>query len=400
MPAEFEQQAAVWMGWPTFQWYSGSDMDTRIPLANIIQILADAGVVVRIMCTDKAGEDAVRNWFSVHGYLMSAHIEFVHIPQIDIWQRDFGPIFLRNASGQLGMASFLQNQWGYSQTTNPTSAAMAKVPQLVAQHLKINLNINAAIVSEGGNRIINGRGVLLVGRAVELQRNPTATHSQMETAYQQALGVTKIIWLDHGVYEDLHSDWGPIPYNSKDGNCIFLYGPQTTGGHLDEFVRFAGPNTIILAGVTEEEAATNPLAAVNYARLEGAYRILATAKDQSGKPFEIIRLPVPDIEYQQIEPGERMYDWLAALRYPPNVPPFPKGHSIYVVKPSSYANYFVANTVVVAPAYNNPQKDEEAAGVLAAAYNGRKVRQIDPTALNYAGGGIHCCTQQQPAGNP
>ena len=156
----------------------------------------------------------------------------------------------------------------------------------------------------------------------------------------------------------------------------------------------------IAAQVTEDEAAKDPIAAVNYARLEAAYRILTEDTDQDGNPFTISRIPVPDLAYRQIQSTDPMYKWLSPLKYPASVPPFPTNNDpIYVYKSSSYANYLVSNGVVVAPKYGNTTKDQAAAAALAKAYNGRTVKQIDPSAINYAGGGIHCCTQQQPTGS-
>ncbi len=405
MPAEFEAQSAVWFGWPTLQWYTAEYFDTRTPIANIIQALSDHQIDAQIMCKDAAGEASAKNWLTQSGYKITQYMKFVHIDQVDIWVRDFGPIFLKNANNELAMACFEQNQWGYSTTTDPISKAMAAVPGLVADFLGITAKFPVSIVSEGGDRIVNGKGVLLVNKAVEFQRNPHATQGELETAFAQSLGVNKIIWFNNGVREDLHADWGPIPYWDKNGRdktgqdktgaLIFLYGPQTTGGHLDEFVRFVSANKIILAQVSEHDAATNPIAAVNYARLNDAHRILSAATDQDGNPFEIVSIPVPNVEYAQIEPDQEMYAYLSTLHYPPDVPKFPLNAPIYVVKSSSYVNYLETNGLIIAPKYGDLARDNQVAQVLKEAY-GRDVVQIDPSALNYAGGGIHCCTQQQP----
>ena len=399
MPAEFEPQSSIWMGWPKFQWYSELTLDTRQPIAEIIATLSQHEIDVRIMCTDEQGENDAKAWLTDHGFSITPHMLFVHIDQVDIWMRDYGPIFVRNASNKLGMTGFAQNQWGYSTKSDPTSQAMTEVPSAVARYLGIDHLVSVELVSEGGDRMVNGRGTLLVCKAVEFQRNPAVPAEALECGYQAGLGVTDIIWLDSGVREDLHSDWGPIPYSDDEGNTIRLYGPQTTGGHLDELVRFASPSKIVLAQVTEEEAANDPIAAVNYARCESVYRVLAHASDQAGAPFEIVRLPVPDIQYMSVAPGERMYEWLAGLTFPLDVPQFPTGSPINVVKAASYANYLVTNGLVIAPKYGNQEKDEAAASALMKAYEGRVVVQIDPSVINYAGGGIHCCTQQQPVGN-
>lgn len=155
MPAEFEPQSAIWMGWPKFQWYEDSSLDTRTPLAQIIRALSDHEVSVQIMCTDEQGELDAKTWLQSHGYDITQYMKFPHIDQVDIWMRDFGPIFVRNDSNQLGISGFLQNQWGYSTTTDPTSRAMTAVPSLVRNYLRIERFHSASVVSEGGDRIVS-----------------------------------------------------------------------------------------------------------------------------------------------------------------------------------------------------------------------------------------------------
>ncbi len=399
-PAEFEPQSAVWMGWPTEQWYTDQNLDSRIPLGHVIGALQSNEIPVQIMCTDEVGEIRAKAWLTEHGIPISPYLRFLHIDQVDIWQRDFGPIFLRNEEGTLGVCSFQQNQWGYSTTTDPISQAMAAVPGLVAESMGIEYNYPVDIVSEGGDRIVNGQGTLLVNRTLEMERNPQASQEELEEAYKAALGVEKVIWLLFGALDDPHATWGPVPYEAgESGQVLYLYGPQSTGGHLDEFVRFVDANTIALAQVSVEEAAGDPIMGVNYDRFEQAYRILSAETDQDGNPFTIVRFPVPDPEYMQVTSSQPMYQWLSELPYAPDVPPFPTdGSSIHVVKAGSYANYLVTNGVVIAPSYDSPVKDNQMRDFLANAY-GRGVVQIDPSNLNYAGGGIHCCTQQQPIGS-
>lgn len=398
MPGEFEQQSAVWLGWPTFQWHKDEQLDTRHAIAQIAQTLSDQQIPANIMCTDEQGISNAQSWMRQHGYAPTSYMHFLPIPQVDIWVRDYGPIFLKDRStNKLAIASYAQNQWGYSRVDDKTSKQMTEVPKLVAKFLGIDSVITTKIISEGGARIQNGQGVLLVGRAVEFQRNPTALQQQLESEYARTLNVNKIIWLNAGMCEDLHSDWGPIPYVDTTGKTIHLYGPQTTGGHLDEFCRFASPNRVVLAQVTTDEAANDPISAINYARLEEAYRILSEQSVED-EPFEIVRVPTPSIDYKLIQPDEPMYNFLANLQYPENVIPFPHGRPVYVVRSSSYANYLVTNGLVIAPKYGDQDKDGMAQDSLQAAFPDRDVVQIDPSALNYAGGGIHCATQQQPVG--
>ena len=400
MPGEFEPHASLWLGWPRFQWFTDPRLDTRQTIAEILQTLSFYRINSNVLCTDEEGISAVQDWMRQHGWPITPYMNFLAIPQIDIWIRDFGPIFLKNRrTNRLAIASFAQNQWGYSDGADDVSAGMAQLPETIAGFLGINTVLRTGVVSEGGGRIYNGEGILLVNRALELRRNPGKTEAELEAAYKTVLGAIRIIWLNDGLYEDLQSDSGPVPYANADGKTRYLYGPQTTGGHLDELCQFAGSNRIILAQVSEQEASADPVAAINYQRLEEAYRILSGAGDVNGRPFEIIRIPVPDIAFMLVQPDEPMYrDFLATLDYPEDAPAFPMGEPVHIVKASSYANYLVTNGLVIAPRYGNEAKDDTTAAVLKTAYPGRDVVRIDPTPLNYAGGGIHCLIQQQPAG--
>ena len=399
IPGEYETHAAVWLAWPTFQWFSAPEMDTRRTVAEIVQVLADRGVPARLMCENKRGIQAAQRWLARNGYSPGAGVQMLPIPAVDIWVRDYGPIFVRDpATGRLAIASYRQNQWGYSTVNNPTSVQMTELPDRVARFLGNDRVLCAKIVSEGGNRICNGDGVLLVNRTLEMQRNPGTPWKAIEAAHRSSLGVTRVIGLNGGLREDLQGNReAPIPYFHAD-EIIRLYGAQTTGGHADEFCQFASPNRIVLAEVTEREAAGDPIMAANYARLEEAYRTLSEETDAHGNPFEVVRIPVPDIDYMRVGPGEPMYsEVLARMCGVGRSEEFPEGKPLHIVKCASYANYMVTNGVVIAPRYGNAAKDDAVARILQAAYD-RDVVQIDPTPINYVGGGIHCVTQQQPAG--
>ncbi|AQS39051.1 peptidylarginine deiminase-like enzyme [Shewanella psychrophila] len=402
IPGEFEKQKAVWLGWPTFQWYTDPKLDTKFAIANIIQALVQESVTVQLMCTNLAGELAIKAWFKDQDYEIdsSRFLNYVYVDQVDIWQRDFGPVFLKNRkTGKTAISGFTQNQWGYSTTEDATSVAMTKLPFEVSKLEEFSANeyYQTSLVSEGGDRIPNGKGTLIVCRDVEFDRNPNLSEDEITAKLESALGVTNVIWLNSGVYEDPLAFWGPLPYAVSATETLFLYGPQTVGGHTDECARFANETDIILTMPTAEEAASDPIHGVNYARLQHAHRTLSAAKDQDGNPFNIIELPVPDLEYIEVQPDQDMYKYLESYTYPTHAVAFPKGKPIQVVKAASYANYLVTNNTIIAPSYNSPKKDAEAKRVLSQAYPKHKVVQIDADALNYAGGGIHCVTQHQPA---
>ena len=278
VPGEYEPHAAIWLSWPTFQWFSAPELDDRRTVAEILQVLSDWGVPAKLMCEDGRGIQAAELWLALNGYSLGPGVQMLPIPAVDIWVRDYGPIFLKDpATGRLAIASYRQNQWGYSTVNDPISVQMTELPERVAEFLGNDRVLRAEIVSEGGNRICNGDGVLLVNRTLEMQRNPGTPWRKIEAAHRSTLGVTRVIGLNGGLREDLQANReAPIPYFHA-GEIIRLYGAQSTGGHADEFCQFAGPNRIVLAEVTEREAAADPIMAANYARLEEVYRTLSEA---------------------------------------------------------------------------------------------------------------------------
>ena len=63
--------------------------------------------------------------------------------------------------------------------------------------------------------------------------------------------------------------------------------------------------------------------------------------------------------------------------------------------PASYTNFYIGNTVVVVPVFNDPN-DAEALRILQDLFPGRKVIGIDARAMVEGFGTFHCATQQQP----
>ena len=183
-------------------------------MAEILQVLADRGVPAKLMCEDRRGIQAAELWLAQNGYSLGPGVQLLPIPAVDIWVRDYGPIFLKDpATGRLAIASYRQNQWGYSTVDDPTSVQMTELPDRVAEFLGNHRVRRAGIVSEGGNRICNGDGVLLVNRTLEMQRNPGRPWKEIEAAHRSTLGVTRVIGLKGGLREDMQANTeAPIPY--------------------------------------------------------------------------------------------------------------------------------------------------------------------------------------------
>ena len=181
-----------------------------------------------------------------------------------------------------------------------------------------------------------------------------------------------------------------------------VYTVITTGGHVDEFARFADPETILLAEITEEERRTDPIAAISHERLEESFRRLRAATDQDGNPFRIVRMPVPDSLFDTMRKGDGVFDYIQPLDYEDGSRIDPDDE-IRVIAAASYLNFQITNGLVLAQKYWKPgmpetvrAKDERALAILADVFPGREVLPLDAMAVNLGGGGIHCILQQEP----
>ena len=127
-----------------------------------------------------------------------------------------------------------------------------------------------------------------------------------------------------------------------------------THGHVDDLARFTDHESIVI--VAEDDPA-DP----NYQPLR---ENLAIAKSF---PLRVRKLPMPRPLWFD---GQRL--------------------------PASYANFYIANRVVLVPTFNDPH-DRIALNVLAECFPDREVTGIDCVELVWGLGTLHCMTQQQPA---
>ena len=399
MPAEFEEQDAVWFGWA-----DEAEFDTVI--ANVIKELMPT---VQI----KIAADTITLLSSAKKILANLSIDttkilFYTMQGERYWIRDHGVAFLVNDKGELGAADFDWSLYGlegwyqqkYDNNTDSIKKYMKKffnkntgrVDSLMAVAEKATI-LKSDVVIEGGAIEVNGKGTLILCEAVAFQRNPNKSKSEIEEGFKKALGVSNIIWMKEGLIDDAHIQ--QIHFKK--------YVTMGTGGHDDEFVRFADTNTILLAWVNENEISKHPFNKINYERMSENLRILEQAKDQDGKPFKIIKVPLPDPIERKIVVKEKLdsTDWI-------NVTPrhfiqkdAPKvGDTLINVAASSYLNYLVSNGVVILPTYIKPgssiEKEKLVSDIMKSVFPDRKQVWVECMPQNWQGGGIHCSTQQQP----
>ena len=334
MPAEWELHEATWLSWPRREGISFPGSYDRVAptLAKMVDALAESERVNINVC-DEEHESDVRWQLSTSG-ARADHVRFFRIPTNEPWCRDHGPIFItREEAPRLAVVDWDYNAWGWKY---PPFDDDDVVPQLVAEQLGLPL-YSPGIVMEGGSIDVKGAGTLLTTRSCLLNpnRNPDLTQSEIEQRLRDFLGIRKILWLGDGIEGD------------------------DTDGHVDDLTRFISRNGVV---TVVEEDAEDP----NHRPLQENLALLRAMSTEDDTPLEIHTLPMPS---KIVREGQRL--------------------------PASYANFYIANTVVLLPVFADTH-DKWATAVLQSAFPSRKIVPIDCRELVWGLGAFHCLTQQQP----
>lgn len=334
MPAEWESHEATWISWPHPEGISfpGHYQSVLPTFVRMVEILSESEIV-RISVSDLQQEQVVRELLK---RAAPERIEFFHIRTNEPWCRDHGPIFVhREQDPQLAVVDFGYNAWGWKY---PPCDADDAVPGEVSSKLELPLFDSADFVLEGGAIDVNGAGALLTTKSCLLNpnRNPTLSQQQIEEHLRQFLGIHEILWLGDGIEGD------------------------DTDGHVDDLTRFVAPHTVVTAVEEDEE---DP----NYEPLRSNLEMLHATQLNGNDPLTVLRLPMPAPFYRN---GQRL--------------------------PATYANFYIANEVVLMPTFSDVH-DSWALSVLKEAFPTRKVTPLDCRELIWGLGAFHCLTQQQPA---
>jgi agmatine deiminase len=336
MPAEWAPHRATWLSWPHKE-ASWPDKFEPVPaiFAQLVEHLVP-GEEVHINVAGPEEEASVRSLLRRRG-VPPERVFFHHNPTNDAWCRDHGPIFVQRESD--GRKEQLILDWRYNAWGNkyPPYDLDDVIPSRIGAELGIPV-VHPGIVMEGGSLDVNGVGTLLTTEACLLNpnRNPDLSRTQIEQYLKDYLGVRHILWLGDGIVGD------------------------DTDGHIDDLTRFTDPGTVVT--VVEEDPSDD-----NFKPLAENLQQLRSMKDQDGQPLRVVTLPMPKPLYQ----GDQRL-------------------------PASYANFYIANGVVLLPTYRSPA-DEIARQALQSLFPDRRVIGVDCTDLVWGLGAIHCVTQQWPA---
>ncbi len=336
MPAEWEPHAATWLAWPHKEAsWPGNFGPIPAIWVDMIRALAPHERV-NILINEAATAARLRELLR-EARVSDANVLFHLIRTDDAWIRDHGPTFVtRHVDGntQLAAIDWIYNAWGgkYPPWDNDDV-----VPQQIAASLDIPL-FQPGIVLEGGSIEVNGCGTVLTTEACLLNpnRNPQLGREQIERYLRDYLGARKVLWLGEGIAGD------------------------DTDGHIDDLARFVDASTVVT--VLETDAGDE-----NYEALQANHERLRHLTDQDGRALRVVTLPMPAPVYYE---GQRL--------------------------PASYANFYVANGVVLVPTFGDPD-DATALRTLQSLFPHRRVVGIDARELVWGLGAFHCVTQQQPA---
>ena len=327
MPDEAEPHVRTWMA------FAGSSaiwgellLPVQRDLARIANAIARFEPVSMLVNAQDAAQARAQ---------LDPRVTLVECRLDDLWVRDTGCVFVKNAAGERAGIDFNFNGWGQKQTHGQD----ARVAAFMTAQAKVS-HIRSELVLEGGAIEVDGVGTAILTESCVLNsnRNPGVGKAAMEAALQQTLGLRKIIWLPG------------------------IAGRDITDGHTDFYARFVRPGLVVAAMDTDPQSYDH---AVTRKHLE----ILRRSTDADGKALEVVVLQAPT----RPRNSHRSRDFAAG-----------------------YINFYVCNGAVIAPQFGDRAADAAAHNSLARLFPGRRVVAVAIDAIAAGGGGIHCATQQEP----
>jgi agmatine deiminase len=340
MPAEWERHEATWLAWPhEITDWPGKFETIQWVYGEIVRHLSRVEKV-RILIQDAELEQHTLTSLLTQCGAQMTNVEFFHQPTDRSWTRDFCPVFVRGKQGQRIMLNWQFNGWAKYDNWQLDDAVTASLSSQLGIPMHTPVRDGRQLVLEGGSIDVNGAGSILTTEECLLSdvqaRNPGLSRTDMESVFRDYLGARHTLWLRNGIAGD------------------------DTHGHVDDLARFTNAQTVVVAAECDPSEA-------NYEPLKENLALLREMRDQDGAPLRVETLPMPEPVFFD---GQRL--------------------------PASYANFYIANRLVLVPTFNDAN-DRTALNTLAGLFPDRKVVGIAATDLVLGLGTLHCMTQQQPA---
>ena len=324
LPAEWEPQWGVQLTWPHAQ-TDWAPMLSEIT-ATYEEMAREISKREHLLIVSPEGKD-----------LSHLNAQQLILNSNDTWARDHGFITLTDDKGHLRLLDFRFNGWGEKFPASQDNALNRRLYDLGA--IEGDYVDCLDFVLEGGSIESDGRGTIFTttGCLLAPHRNQPLTKVEIEDRLKQALCAERILWIDHG---NLTGD--------------------DTDGHIDTLVRICPDDTLLYVGCDDP-------ADEQYAELKLMEEQLTTFRTLEGKPYRLLKLPMP----------RAIYDGKDRL-------------------PATYANFLVVNGAVLCPTYAQPDLDAEALRLIGEAFPEREIVGIDCRSIIKQHGSLHCCTMQFP----
>lgn len=350
MPAEWEPHAGCWMLWPerSDNWRGGAKPAQH----------AFAAVAAAIVQGEPVSVCVSPGQYVIAREMLDPAVRVVEMTSNDSWIRDCGPTFVIDEAGQVRGVDWKFNAWGgliggLYFPWDQDDLVGEKVVELEGDD-----RYGPDFILEGGSIDVDGQGAVLATKECLLNpnRNPDLHQDEIEQRLRDYLGVKTVIWLDRGVYLD------------------------ETDGHVDNLCRFVAPGEVVLTWTDDR---TDP----QYSRSAAALEQLSAARDARGRPLRVHKLHQPaPVRITALE--------AAGVDKVPGTLPRKAGDRMA----ASYVNFYIANGVVVTPAFDDPM-DAPAQTLLAGLFPDRRILPVAAREILLGGGNIHCITQQEPLGH-
>ena len=331
LPAEWEPQSMVMLTWPH------QETDWNQYLEDITRTYVEMADAI----TQRERLLVVTPHPVEVGAILGRHLTASQMAQVtisycktnDTWARDHGPISLvgedSDGKKKLLCLDFCFNGWGDKFPADLDNKITRNVFSELFSDEILNGDIgsgNDDFVLEGGSIESDGKGTIFTTECCLMapHRNQPLTKEEIEQELKLRLKARSVVWLQHGA----------VPGDDTDG-------------HIDTTVRIAPNDTIVYCHPADRKE-------------------LETLRTIDGKPYRLLELPTPEVEYD----GEAL--------------------------PATYANFLIINGAVIVPVYDNPEKDRMACEIIQSAFPNRTIIPIDATVIVRQHGSIHCCTMQIP----
>jgi len=339
MPAEWEPHEGTWLSWPhELTDWPGKFAPIPWAFAEIVRHLARVERVF-LFVENKVAETRVRAILKRSHVNLDA-VTFFRVSTDRGWMRDSGPICVKHSTGEVAFNNFVFNGWAKYSNHKKDTKIVAAANKSLKKKLFLPVHNGKRVVLEGGSIDANGAGTLLTTeeclQSKIQERNPGFTKKDYEEVFRDQFGVSRTIWLKNGIAGD------------------------DTHGHVDDLSRFVNETTVLT--VIEENKSDE-----NFAHLQENLAILRQGKNEPGRELRVEELPMPAPVYFD---GQRL--------------------------PASYANFYIANKLVLVPVFGDPN-DRIALNIIAKHFSEREVIGVYCRDLVLGLGTIHCMTQQIPA---